>query len=71
MMNYIYKVYMALLSNKIILIEGLYIVTIDIRTSVYKIWYINEFKIPKLFDSCADRTTLKFKWNILMSKGGL
>lgn len=71
MSNKLYKVYMALQNNKIILLQGLYIVSLDIKSLVYNIWFIDEFGIPKLFDCCQDKTTLQFKWNILMCKGGL
>lgn len=71
MLKKLYKVYMAIFNNKIIFMEGLYIITVNIDTSVYKIWYINEHKIPKLFDTCRDKDILKFKWRILMCKGEL
>lgn len=71
MRNKIYRVYMALLNNKIILLQGLYIITLDIKNLIYNIWYIDEFNVPRLFDSCKDKGTLKFKWNILMCREGL
>lgn len=70
MMKNIYKVFMAIFDNKIICSERFFIITYDIRTSKYIIWYINEFKIPRIFDCCEDKDVLQFKWNILMNKGG-
>ena len=67
----LYKFYFALRSNKVLLKNGLYIITIDIRNGYYKIWYINGFRLPILFDVCENKDILKFKLNILMQKGGI
>jgi len=66
-----YKLLMALNDNKIILRQGLFMVTLDIKRVVYNIWYLDKLKLPKLMDSCSDKDVLRFKWNILMNRGGL
>ena len=66
-----YKITMALLDNKIVLRQGLFMITFNIKNSVYGIWYLDKFKLPKLMDICEDKDVLKFKWCILMNKGGL
>lgn len=66
-----YKLLMALNDNKIILRQGLFMVTLDIKRVVYNIWYLDKLKLPKLMDSCSDKDILRFKWNILMNRGGL
>ena len=71
MADKIYKVFMALRNNKIILRQGLFLVTKNINNAVYSIWYLGKLKIPKLMDSCSDVDVLRFKWQILMNRRGL
>lgn len=66
-----YKIFMALHSNKVVLRQGLFMITLDIKNAIYNIWYLDNLKLPKLMDSCADKDILKFKWCILMNRRGL
>ena len=63
-----YKFFLAMLDNKLLLYDKLFIVSYNIKVKKYVFWYINENGIPKFFDSCETKDTMEFKWNILMNK---
>lgn len=64
------KFALALKNNKFLKREGLFIVSYSIPYEAFYIWYLDGF-IPKVFDICYDKYSLKFKWEILMKKKGL
>ena len=68
MLNKIYKIYFAILDNKMVASKNLFIATYDIRFKVYNIWHLDSFGVPQIFDKFLCRTEFEFKWNILMSK---
>lgn len=69
MLNMIYKIYFAMLDNKIVDIKDLFIITYDVRFKAYNIWYMDSFGVPQIFDKFLSKDALEFKCNILMQRG--
>ena len=67
MLNKMYKIYFAILDNKIVDIKELFIATYDIRFNVYNIWYLDSFGVPQVYDKFLGRPAFEFEWNILMN----
>lgn len=67
-----YKFILALMNNKLIFADSLFLVSLDITTNKYIIWYIDSCRIPRIpriFDCCDSKDAMLFKWKILMNKG--
>lgn len=69
MLNFYYKVKLALLDNKIIKQDKHFILSYDIPSKVYNIWYIGAYNELNYYGTCEDVLSAKFQWNILMSRG--
>jgi hypothetical protein len=67
MLNKMYKIYFAVLDNKIVDIKELFIATYDIRFKVYNIWYLDSFGVPQIYDKFLGKAAFEFEWNILMN----
>lgn len=71
MRNKIYKVVLALLDNKLLAIDGVFMLSYNIVSNKYMIWYLDNHSIPRVFDCCDTKDIMEFKWNILMSRKGI
>lgn len=69
MMKRVYKFVLALMNNKLIFADNLFLASFDIATNKYIIWYIDLHHIPRIFDCCDSKDIMLFKWKILMNKG--
>lgn len=67
MLNKMYKIYFAILDNKLVDIKELFIATYSIRFKTYNIWYIDSFGIPQIYDKFLAKSAFEFEWNILMN----
>ena len=66
----VYKIYFALLWEKIIYNNSYYILTVNIKTKIFTVWYLDN-KIPKELESCKHFIEAEFKWKILLNQKGV
>lgn len=64
-----WTLYLVLHGERFIAKKDLFVLTFNINSWVYNIWYLERFRLPKIFDKNLTGRLAKFKWKILMSKG--
>jgi hypothetical protein len=70
MRKMLYKVYLAMLNNKFVDMSKVFVLSYDTIAKSFVFWYIDSDNRLQYYDDCKKSSDAKFKWNILMCRGG-